>query len=523
MKTRYTRHTFKQADGQGAKLRNPRQSPWVTVSVSSAVLLFSLPYLLSYFLQTLYGMADLWMIGRYCDVASTTAVSVGGQVMYMLTVILVGLSMGTTVLTGQAVGAGERERLRAVVRNTVYLFVSLSLALTLALQLAMPKLLELILTPPAALPETHSYLRICFWGIPLICAYNLISAILRGMGDAKSPLYFIALACAVNVGLDYWFIGPLAMGAAGAALATVLAQGLSVGAALLLLYRRRLSKRAAAPQSAQSIQQSRNAAKQSSALSGQMVYGCRTLDKEFRVSFRAPMKQLIQPPERAVISRLLSIGLPVACQDGLIQVAFIIITVIANQRGLEDAAAVGIVEKLIGLMFLVPSSLLQTVSVLSAHNLGAGKPERAQKTLGFALVLALLWGSIVSILMQFLAEASVARFTKDAAVALMGAAYLRGYVWDCILAGVHFCFSGYFCAVGRSQLSFLHNFISIVCARVPLAYLASAAFPDSLYPMGLATAAGSALSVFICLILYRSMRLNQLRKEGQAAVRRTDC
>lgn len=211
-------------------------------------------------------------------------------------------------------------------------------------------------------------------------------------------------------------------------------------------------------------------------------------------------------PEKAVIGKILKIGVPIAAQDGLIQVAFIIITIIANRRGLNDAAAVGIVEKFISFIFLVPSSMLSTVSALGAQNIGADKPERARFTLRYAILIAAGFGLIVSVLIQFSAEPIVALFTdKEAAggaeVIRLGGQYLRGYIWDCLFAGIHFSFSGYFCACGKSGLSFLHNIIAIMFVRVPGVYDLKL-FPTTLFPMGLATATGSLLSVIICVVAF---------------------
>ena len=184
------------------------------------------------------------------------------------------------------------------------------------------------------------------------------------------------------------------------------------------------------------------------------------------------------------------------------QIGFLIITIIANQRGLTDAAAVGIVEKFISFVFLVPSSLLSTVSALAAQNLGADKPERARQTLWDSIALALGFGVVVAIAIQFCASGVVGLFTPDAATIAAGANYLRGYIFDCMFAGIHFCFSGYFCACGKSGLSFLHSILAIVLIRVPGAYLMSRLFPQTLLPMGLVTAAGSLFSAILCTLLY---------------------
>lgn len=431
-------------------------------SVLKNVLRFSLPYLLSYFLQTLYGMADLFIIGQFDGVAGTTAVSIGSQVMHMVTVMLVGLAMGVTVGIGHAVGAGEQRRAGAVIGNGAVLFLGLSIVLAAVLCRFVAPLTAIMSTPAEAVAGTQAYLTICFIGIPCITAYNIIAAIFRGLGDSKSPMYFIAVACAANIVLDFVFMGALGMGPEGAALGTTLSQAISVAVSLVAVIKMKLG-------------------------------GVRLQKSDFR-------------PQRAVIGRILRIGVPVALQDGLIQVSFLIITIIANRRGLTDAAAVGVVEKFISFVFLVPSSMLSTISALGAQEVGAGRHDRAAATLRYGIGLTLSFGAAAGVLIQFIAPNVVGLFTTDAAVIAAGAWYLRGYIWDCFFAGVHFSFSGYFCAYGRSELSFVHNILSIVLVRVPGAYFMSKWFPDTLLPMGLATACGSILSVVVCLIMYVTLK-----------------
>lgn len=440
-------------------------------SVLKNVITFSLPYLLSYFLQTLYGMADLFIVGQYDGVASTTAVSVGSQVMHMITVMIVGLAMGTTVSIGQAVGADDKKQISKAIGNTVALFMIVAIVGMIALLALVNPIVAAVSTPVEAVGGTAAYLTICFIGIPFITAYNIISSIFRGMGDSKSPMYFIAIACVSNIILDYIFIGALGLGPAGAALGTTISQAISVIVSLAVIIKRKIIV----------LQKS-----------------------DFKIS-------------HMTMKKILSIGLPIATQDGLIQVAFIVITIIANRRGLNDAAAVGIVEKIISFLFLIPSSMLSTVSALGAQNIGAGKPERAIETMRYAIMLAAGFGVMAAIVIQFTAEPLVSLFTDETAaggteVIRLGGQYLRGYIFDCIFAGIHFSFSGYFCACGKSGLSFLHNILAIVLVRVPGVYLTSMIFKSTLLPMGLATAAGSLFSVIICIIAFRLMP-----KKGVAA------
>ena len=439
-------------------------------SVVRGIVRFSLPYLLSYLLQTLYGMADLFIIGQFDPVAATTAVSIGSQVMHMLTVILVGLAMGATVSIGQAVGA--KKATSPYIGGTVTLFLALSIVLTGILCALIRPITSVMATPAEAVDGTVSYLLVCFLGVPFITAYNIISSIFRGMGDSRRPMYFIAVACVCNIALDYLFIGALSLGPTGAALGTTIAQAISVLLSLLVI---------------------------------------RSHGKEMGI--RLQKRDLV--PDKAVLGRILRIGFPIAMQDGLIQIAFIIITVIANRRGLNDAAAVGIVEKFISFVFLVPSSMLSTVSALGAQNIGAGKPERARQTLYTAIAIAAGFGLVIALLIQRIAEPVVALFTNaadSAEVVRLGGEYLRGYIWDALFAGIHFCFSGYFCAVGKSGLSFLHNIVAIVLVRIPGALLTSRMFPDTLLPMGLATACGSLVSVLICLLAFSLLRKKKREK-----------
>lgn len=429
------------------------------------LLRFSVPYLISCFLQTFYGLADLFVTGQFNGAEAITAVSVGSQVTHMLTVVIVGFAMGTTVAVSRAAGARDGNRIRQVIGSSVILFAGLALLLTVGTVLGMEGILKVLSVPGEALEGTRQYLLVCFLGIVCITAYNLLSSVLRGMGDSRTPLYFVAAAGVINVGLDYLLIGGLGLGAFGAALATVISQALSVLMALFYVVGR---------------------------------------IPEIRLSRRD-----LTLPGRTVRD-LLVVGGPVAAQDGLIQVAFLTITVIANRRGLDAAAAVGIVEKIIGFLFLVPSAMLSAVSTITSANIGARTRERGRKTLVYGIGVCVGVGLVFALLCLPFAEDILRIFAREEEqVILMGGQYLRSYAFDCAAAGIHFCFSGYFCAYGKAYLSFLHNILSIVLVRIPGAYLASVFFPDSLFPMGMAAPLGSLLSAGICLAAYLILRRRQ--------------
>ena len=341
-------------------------------------------------------MADLFIAGQFIGVDGITAVANGSQVLYMLTVVIVGLAMGSTVTIGRAVGANRLDNAARAIGNTITLFAGIAIVLTVVLLAGTHGIVVLIGTPAEAVEGTTQYLLICFAGVPFIVAYNIISSIFRGLGDSTSPMVFIAVACACNIALDYLFMGHFQLGPAGAALGTTLAQTISVIAALAAIRHKRTG---------------------------------------------ISLSPTDLKPHRDMLGGILTIGVPTAVQDGCIQIAFIIITVIANYRGLDTAAAVGVVEKVISALFLVPSSMLATVSAVSAQNIGAGKPDRAVKTLAYATAITVTYGIIISIVVELTACPIVGLFTSDATVITLGVQYIRSYIIDAIFAGIHFCFS----------------------------------------------------------------------------------
>lgn len=426
-------------------------------SIFRTLIRFAVPYFFACFMQAFYGMADLYITGRYNGAASITAVAVGSQIMHMVTVIIIGFAMGTTVLLGNAAGAKDSERAAKTVGNSIFIFAVFSILLMTALLCLTPYIVSWMNTPAEAFSDTCRYLTVCFAGIPFIVAYNVISSMFRGLGDSRTPMYFVAVACVANILLDMLFIGGMGLGASGAAFGTVLAQALSSAAAFFVIRRRGFD-------------------------------------------FKVTRRDLC--PDRRVIGRMLSVGSPVAFQDGLIQVSFLIITMIANSRGLVAATAVGVVEKIISFLFLVPSALLSAVSAITAQNVGAGKEQRAKRTLLYALEVAVAAGLAFSVFCQVFPQFLVGMFNREPAIVAAGCQYLRSYAFDCLFAGIHFCFSGYFCGCGKSYISFIHNIVSIVLMRIPGAWLASLYFPETLYPMGWAAPLGSVISSVICVLFF---------------------
>lgn len=422
------------------------------------MLRFSIPYLITCFLQSCYELADLLIVGRFNGADSVSAVSTGSQMTHLVTVTIVGLTTGITVTISHAIGARRMDKVQRQIGQSIRLFAFVAIIATIALTASADPLLRLLSTPLEAFSQAHDYVTICFFGTPFIVAYNVISAIFRGFGDSRHPMYFVALAGLLNVGLDLVFIGGAHMQAAGAALATVISQAFSVAAALIYL-------------------------------------------KFANTGVRVRKADLAY--DWAGTRQILTIGTPIALQELCIQVSFIVITAIANGRGLEISAAVGIVEKIISFLFLVPSAMLSTVSVVAGQNAGARQHSRSKTALRYGITMCIAYGALVCVASQIWGADIVRVFSPDdEAVVRYGAQYLSSYSFDCILAGVHFCFSGFFSAYGKSLYTFAHNIASVLLVRIPGAYAASLLWPDNLFPMGCAAPLGSLLSILICSALY---------------------
>lgn len=478
---------------------HPMQRDLTKGSITKELFRFAVPYLAANFLQTFYGLTDLFITGQFKGAASISGVSIGSQLMHMLTVIIVGLAMGTTVTLSRAVGAKDQKTVRRCIGNTITLFILFAAVLTFLLIVLIHPIIAALSTPAEAVGETRNYMLICFIGIPFITAYNVIASIFRGLGDTTTPMIFVAIAGVINIGLDYLMIGPMDMGAAGAALATVLSQAVSVILALIVLHQ---ASHRTVPAHTDELRIHQEAASSASDVprgsSGKATAG----------SF--PSIHLVLAdlkPEAAVMKSLVSVGIPISCQDGFIQVSFLVITAIANARGVETAAAVGIVEKIISFLFLVPSSMLGTLSAFAAQNAGAGLHDRSRKALHVSIATCSIYGAVIFLLCQVLADQIVSWFAPgDPQVVTLGGQYLRSYAADVCFGGIQFCFSGYFSAYGKAIYSFIHNITSITCVRIPGAWLASKWFPDTLYPMGWAPPLGSLLSIVICLAFYHHLK-----------------
>ena len=423
-------------------------------SVPKVLLQFAVPFLIANVLQALYGGADLFVVGQYDDSASVAAVAIGSQVMQTITGIILGITTGTTVLIAIATGAKDNRKVAFTIGSSVWLFSITGVVLTLVMVLFHSRIAELMHTPVEAMVDTKNYILVCSLGILFIVGYNVVCGILRGLGDSKTPLYFVGLACVINIVLDFILVGYFHWGAAGAAIATVSAQGVSFGIALWFLYR----------------------------------HG-------FHFDFSRKDIRL----NRNLSKKILVLGAPIALQDALINVSFLIITVIVNQMGVIASASRGVVEKIIVFAMLPPMAISSAVATMTAQNYGAGLIKRMNKCLASGIGIALVFGVSVCVYSQFLPETLTAFFTKDATVVAMAAEYLRGYSIDCIVVSFVFCINSYFSGQGNSLFPMIHSLIATFLFRIPLSYWFSQMDSSSLFIMGFAPPISTVVSLLICI------------------------
>ena len=432
---------------------------------------FAFPVLLALLLQSMYGAVDLLIVGQYAETADVSAVATGSQLMMTVTTVLVGLAMGVTVLLGQKIGEGNPRLAGSVIGSGVCLFSALAVVMTAALVLLSDPLSRLMHAPENALAPTISYVRICSAGTAFIIAFNVLGSVFRGIGDSRMPLITVTIACVANIFGDLLLVAVFHMGAAGAALATVFAQAVSVLLSLLIIRRRKLP---------------------------------------FAFSLRDAR------PNKAVIANILRIGTPMALQDLLVSLSFLVVMAIVNSLGLIQSAGVGVAEKLCGFVMLIPSAYMQSMSAFVAQNIGAGKPERARRALVYGIATSLAAGVVICYFTFFHGDVLSGLFARDEAVIAASADYLRAYAVDCLLTSFLFCFIGYFSGMGKTVFVMIQGLVGAFMVRIPISFLVSRISGVSLFYIGLATPASTLVQILLCaLYMARCVRAEKLAAAGE--------
>lgn len=426
--------------------------------ITKTLIRFALPFLGSSLLQFLYGVVDMIVVGQFSDAAGVTAVNNSGQVMQLVTSFICGVATGGTVLLGQYIGAKKHREAGETVGSMIYLFAGVAAVITVLVLLLDNGIISLLHVPAEAVAPARAYLRICGIGTVFIVGYNVVSAILRGIGDSKRPMYFIAISCILNIFGDLLLVGYFHLGAAGAAVATVAAQAVSFLCALVTLYRSGLP---------------------------------------FPIG---------RKPDSQKLGKVMQLGVPVAFQDMLTTLSFIIITVVVNLIGLSQSAAVGVVERIIGFSMVIPVAFMSALSVFAAQNIGAGQQERAKKGMYVSILISFGLTLILFLIMQFMPETLMALFTPDAEVIYHGSLYLHTYSIDALMVCFVFCLNGLFSGCGHTGFTLFNCLFSTFAVRVPLVILFAMQPGVTMLQIGIAAPVASLVQIVIQLIYYRTGR-----------------
>ena len=424
---------------------------------------FALPVLAALFLQAMYGAVDLMIVGQFTDAgnvsAHVSAVTTGSQIMITLTNLVASFAMGATILLGQQIGRGQAQKGGETIGACIVLFACIGLVFTALLVPGAGLIAKIMHAPAEAFELTTAYVRICGAGMLVIIAYNLIGSVFRGIGDSLTPLITVAIACVFNIAGDLLLVAGFHMGTIGAAIATVGAQAVSVVISFFLM-RRRMSR-------------------------NEMPF---TLTGD-QIRFQGD-----------IIARITRLGLPIATQDLLVGISFLIIQAIVNALGVIPSAGVGVAEKVCAFIMLVPSAFMQSMSAFVAQNAGAGRFDRAEKALRYGILLSMAVGIGMFYLSFFHGTELALLFAKDMDVARAGAEYLKAYAIDCMLTPIFFCFIGFFNGIGMTRFVMAQGIISAFCVRVPVSFFMSKRVPVSLFEIGLATPFSSSLQIIMGLV-----------------------
>ena len=431
-------------------------------SILSKLALFMLPVLGALVLQAAYGAVDLLVVGRFGSTSGLSAVSTGSQVLNLVTFVVTQLAMGVTVLIARYLGEKRPQYIGQVIGGAAVVFTLLAAALFVALVFFARPISNLMQAPAEALALTANYVRICGGGIFFIVAYNMLSALFRGLGDSKSPLIFVLIACIVNVFGDLLLVAVLHMDAAGAAIATVVAQAVSVVCAVVMLVKKNLPFQI------------------------------------HRADFR------LNPQCR----KFLGIGLPLALQEFLTQLSFLVLCAFVNRLGLDASSGYGVACKIVNFAMLIPSALMQSMASFVSQNIGAGNQKRAKRSMYTGIGIGLVFGCAVFALVWFKGDALSGIFTPDAAVIANGYAYLKGFAPETILTAVLFSMVGYFNGNNKTVWVMVQGMVQTLLIRLPMAYMMSIRPNASLTLIGLSAPTSTAVGVVlnVCFFFWLTRR-----------------
>ena len=435
------------------------KSDFTQGSIPKKLALFMLPVLGALVLQAAYGAVDLLVVGHFGTTSGLSAVSTGSQVLNLVTFVVTQVAMGITVLIARYLGEKRPEYIGQVIGGGAVVFTIIAAALFVVLVGFARGVSVLMQAPAEAVELTASYVRICGAGIFFIVAYNVLSAIFRGLGDSKSPLIFVLVACIVNIIGDLVLVAGLHLDAAGAAIATVAAQAVSVVCAIVMLVKKHLP------------------------------FHFRKSDFSLNLQCR----------------KFLGIGLPLALQEFLTQLSFLALCAFVNRLGLEASSGYGVASKIVSFAMLIPSALMQSMAAFVSQNVGAGNKKRAKKSMFTGIAIGLAFGCAMFALVWFKGDALSAIFTTDAAVIANAFAYLRGFAPETMATAVLFSMIGYFNGNDKTVWVMVQGLVQTLLVRLPMAYFMSIQPNASLTMIGLAAPTSTVVGILLNVCFFLSL------------------
>ncbi len=445
-----------------------KKNPLITENVKGALLKFTFPIICALLLQMMYSAADLMIVGQFSNVANASGVTTGSQVMTLITNFCIGLATGVTILIGQKVGQNQKKDIGSIIVNASFVFLLISVVMMVVLLFAMDAIIAIMNTPEEAIVATRQYLTVCFMGIPMIFAYNVLGSIFRGLGDSVTSLIAVAIACFINIAVDLVLVVGFDMGAMGAGIATVSAQAVSVVLAIIIYKIRGVGQF--------------SLKKENVKISGDII-------KKFTL-----------------------LGIPVAIQSVINNFSFLAITMVVNNFGTVNSVAVGFSEKITGIIMLIPIAFMQSISVFVAQNHAAGEHARVQRGLKVSLIISCAYGIVMGYFAFFHGDILAMIFNSDAEVILATSTYLKAYAIDAVLVPFLFCLSGYFNGLGKTSFVMVKALAGALLLRIPLPFIFGTIEPFSLLLIGLSIPIGTIFEILLigiyCLYLKKKKSTN---------------
>lgn len=405
-----------------------------------ALLYFAVPFLIANILQSLYGAVDLFVVGRYCGYESVAAVSTGTQVTQIITSLITGLTLGSTILVGEGMGSKRYDLVKQIIGTTLTIFVLVAIILSVVMLVFERQILLLLHTPEESFNLTMQYVSVCLAGTVFICGYNAISAILRGYGDSTSPMAFVAISCVLNIALDFLLVKYGRMGVVGTALATVVSQAASMVIAIIYLKKKKFI---------------------------------------FDFSFSSFL------PSWGIVKRLAKVGIPISFQEMMVRVSFLYLTSVMNHCGVYAASIVGIGSKFDVFAMLSATSMANALAAITAQNIGAGKPERARKSLWYGLGFALMVSCLFWLWAQVSPQSMIGVFSDDNNIIAAGIPFFRSCSYDYIMVAIVFCLNGYLNGRQKTIWTMVSCSAGALLLRIPMVYLFGRYFSDDLGKLGM--------------------------------------